>query len=78
MHDDRESARVFVRDREVSYPSIFDPEMRSMVALGRNYPPSVVPTTMVLDRRHRVAAVYLMAVLADDLRPVLDRLLCEE
>jgi len=31
----------------------------------------------VLDRQHRVAAVYLMALLADDLRPLLNRLLSE-
>lgn len=31
--------------------------MRSLIAVGCNYPTSVVPTTMVLDRRHRVAAV---------------------
>lgn len=35
-----------------------------LIALGRNYPASVVPTTMILDRHHRVAAVILMAVLA--------------
>lgn len=77
VRDDRQAARDFKTDRKVSYPSIFDPEMRTLIALGRNYPTSVVPTTMVLDRRHRVAAVYLMALLADDLRPLLDRLVAE-
>lgn len=74
VRDRRDAARDFVTDRQVTYPSIFDPEMRSMIALGRNYPTSVVPTTMVLDRQHRVAAVFLMALLADDLRPLIGRL----
>jgi thiol-disulfide isomerase/thioredoxin len=74
VRDDRDAARDFVTDRRVTYPSIFDPAMRSLIALGRHYPTSVVPTTMVIDRRHRVAAVFLMALLAEDLRPLIDRL----
>lgn len=77
VRDDLQAARDFTTDRNISYPSIFDPEMRTLIALGRNYPTSVVPTTMVLDRQHRVAAVYLMSLLADHLRPLMDRLLSE-
>ena len=77
VRDNRESERDFVTDRNVTYPSIFDPEMRSLIAFGRRYPTSVVPTTVVLDRQHRVAAVYLTAVLAEDLRPLLQRLTAE-
>ena len=77
VRDNRDTARDFVTDRNVQYPSIFDPAMRSLITLGRSYPTSVVPTTMVLDRQHRVAAVYLMALLAEDLRPLLDRLTTE-
>lgn len=77
VRDNRDSARDFVTDRNVTYPSIYDPEMRSLIAFGRNYPTSVVPTTVVFDKQHRVAAVYLMAVLAEDLRPLLDRLISE-
>ncbi|MGA5466717.1 TlpA family protein disulfide reductase [Mycobacterium sp. NPDC050041] len=77
VRDNRDTARDFVTDRNVGYPSIYDPSLRSLITLGRNYPTSVVPTTMVLDRQHRVAAVYLMALLAEDLRPLLDRLTTE-
>ena len=77
VRDNRDTARDFVTDRSVQYPSIFDPAMRSLITLGRTYPTSVVPTTMVLDRQHGVAAVYLMALLAEDLRPLLDRLTTE-
>lgn len=77
VRDNRDAARDFMTDRNVTYPSIYDPALRSLVALGNNYPTSVVPTTVILDRQHRVAAVYLMAVLAEDLRPVLSRLVEE-
>lgn len=77
VRDDRSAAKDFVTDRRVRYPSIFDPSMRSLIALGKGYPTSVVPTTMVLDRKHRVAAVFLRALLAEDLRPVVQRVAAE-
>ena len=40
-------------------------------------PISVVPTTLVIDRQHRAAAVFLRAVTTIDLLPVLDRLVAE-
>ncbi|ART70623.1 protein disulfide reductase [Mycobacterium dioxanotrophicus] len=73
VRDNRSAATDFVTDRNVRYPSIFDPPMRSLIALGRGYPTSVVPTTLVLDRHHRVAAIFLRALLAEDLRPIVQR-----
>ncbi len=73
----RDKAQDFVVDNKVSYPSIYDPAMRSLLALGRNYPTSVVPTTVVLDREHRVAAVFLTELLAEDLQPVVERVAAE-
>jgi len=78
VRDDRQAAQDFVTDRRVTYPSIFDPSMRSMIVLGSHYPNSVVPTTMVLDRHHAVAAVFLRALLADDLTPLIRRLATEQ
>jgi thiol-disulfide isomerase/thioredoxin len=77
VRDARQAAQDFVTDRRVTYPSIFDPSMRSMIVLGSHYPTSVVPTTMVLDRHHNVAAVFLRALLADDLTPLIQRLSTE-
>lgn len=70
----QDKAQDFVIDRNVSYPSIYDPAMRTLIALGRDYPTSVIPTTIVLDREHRVAAVYLKELLAEDLQPVVERI----
>jgi thiol-disulfide isomerase/thioredoxin len=74
VRDARQAAQDFVIDRRVTYPSIFDPSMRSLIVLGSHYPTSAVPTTAVLDRRHRVAAVFLRALLATDLTPLIRRL----
>lgn len=73
----KQAARDFVIDFKVSYPSIWDPEMRTVIALGGHYPTSVIPSTLVLDRKHRVAAVFLQALLAQDLQPVVERVAAE-
>lgn len=68
VRDARSAALDFVRDNQISYPSIFDPAGRSLLALS-GYPRSVVPSTIVLDRQHRVAAIYLERVTATMLLP---------
>jgi peroxiredoxin len=77
VRDNRQAAQDFVTDRHVTFPSIFDPAMRTMIAFGGKYPTTVIPSTLVLDRRHRVAAVFLRELLADDLLPVVRRLAAE-
>ena len=64
-------------DRKISFPSIYDPSMRTMIAFGGRYPTTVIPSTIVLDREHRVAAVFLRELLAGDLQPVVQRLAAE-
>jgi thiol-disulfide isomerase/thioredoxin len=73
----RQSAQDFVNDRNVTFPSIYDPPMRTLIAFGGKYPTTVIPSTLVLDRRHRVAAVFLRELLAQDLQPVVQRLTAE-
>ena len=75
--NNRQAAQDFVKDRKVTFPSIYDPAMRTMIAFGGKYPTTVIPSTLVLDRRHRVAAVFLRELLAEDLLPVVRRLAAE-
>jgi len=75
--DEQQAARDFVVDRKVSFPSIYDPAMRTMIAFGGKYPTTVIPSTLVLDRQHRVAAVFLRELLAEDLQPVVQRIAAE-
>lgn len=67
----------YVRDLGISYPSIWDPPYRSLLALGSSFPTSTTPATIVLDREHRVAAVFLKAITVDDLQPVVERVAAE-
>jgi thiol-disulfide isomerase/thioredoxin len=76
--NNRQSAVDFVVDRKVTYPSIYDPSMRTMIAFGGKYPTTVIPSTVVLDRQHRVAAVFLRELLAEDLQPIVERLAAEK
>ncbi|MBJ7350935.1 MAG: TlpA family protein disulfide reductase [Rhodococcus sp.] len=71
------AAQDFVVSNNVTYSSIYDPPMRTLTALG-GVPTSVIPTTVVLDRQHRVAAVFLRELLAEDLQPVVERIAAEE
>jgi thiol-disulfide isomerase/thioredoxin len=74
---DEQFADAFVERFGIAFPSLFDP--RGEVALAfRDYPASAIPSTIVLDRQYRVAAVYTGAVEQEDLRSVLDRVLAEE
>ena len=69
-------ARSVEENFGIEFPSLADP--RGEVALAfRDYPASAIPSTIVLDRQSRVAAVYTGAVAQDDLRAVLDRLMAE-
>lgn len=73
----RSAPQDFVRNLGISYPSIYDPPGRSLLAL-QGYPRSVVPSTIVLDRRHRVAAVFLEQLSEPDLLPVVRRIAAEQ
>ena len=73
---DKQFALAFIDRYRISFPSLYDP--RGEVALAfRDYPANFIPSTIVLDRDGRVAAVYTGEISQDDLRRVLDRLLEE-
>ncbi|MDQ6658447.1 MAG: TlpA family protein disulfide reductase [Actinomycetota bacterium] len=52
-------AQDFVASHQVPYPSIFDQQMRTMLSI-RGYPVASIPSTIVLDRQHRVAHIWLV------------------
>ncbi|MGH3902771.1 MAG: TlpA disulfide reductase family protein [Pseudonocardiaceae bacterium] len=76
VRDSRQAGADFARDFGLTYPSIFDPPGRTLFAL-KDIPRSVVPLTVVLDRHHRVAAVFLRELLAQDLLPMVQRIAAE-
>ena len=62
-------AQDFKLDNGVTYPSIYDPPFRTALALG-GVPTSVIPTTIILDREHRPAAVFSREITAEDILDV--------
>ena len=77
VKDNRQLAQAFVDSVGVEYPSLFDP--RGEVAMAfRGFPANVVPSTILIDRAGRVAAVYVAVVPEEDLRQALGRLAAEE
>ena len=73
---DEQFAQAFVDSRGIEFPSLYDPAGEVALAF-RDYPATAIPSTIVLDREGRVAAVYTGTVSQDDLRAVIDLLLGE-
>jgi peroxiredoxin len=74
--DDKQLADAFLQSKGITFPSLYDP--RGEVALAfRDYPANAIPSTIVLDRDGRVAAVYTAAVKPEDLQTVVDRVVKE-
>ena len=73
VRDVHQAAADFVRDRGVTFDSIFDPPGRTLARLS-GYPRNAVPSTLVLDEQHRVAAVFLLQIRVSDLIPLVQRL----
>jgi thiol-disulfide isomerase/thioredoxin len=73
----RSDGADFHRAKEVPYPSIYDPTMRTILSL-RGYPTASIPSTIVLDRRHRVAHIWLTTVPMDDLQSAVSAIAAEK
>jgi thiol-disulfide isomerase/thioredoxin len=72
----RDDPRAFVKANKITYPIVFDEAGETAVRLG-DVPSQAMPFTVILDKQHRVAAVYLMRLGASDLEPVLNKLIAE-
>jgi thiol-disulfide isomerase/thioredoxin len=72
--DSESAAQAFVRNAEVTYPSLID----RIGTLAARWPvPPGLPSTFVLDQRGQLAARFTGGVLGDELGPVLDQLASE-
>lgn len=49
-------AQAFVRAFGITYPSIFDPQGRSLLQFSGTLPPSGIPSTLIVDAQGRIAA----------------------
>lgn len=73
VKDSRPAVESFVTDNKISYPIVFDEAARTALQLGR-VPMTALPSTVVVDKQGRVAAVYVGAVQPADLQPALTAL----
>lgn len=69
----RANALAHQRKFGVSYPSLADPSGTQVLRFRGLIPPATVPTTVVLDAEHRVAAVKLAVVTEDTLLAMVDQ-----
>ncbi|MEP6561111.1 MAG: TlpA disulfide reductase family protein [Nakamurella sp.] len=58
VKDTKEAGADFLASKQVSYPSIYDPSMRTLLAI-RGFPTGSIPSTIVIDKQGRVAHVWL-------------------
>jgi thiol-disulfide isomerase/thioredoxin len=52
-------AEAFVRTNRLTYPSIYDPDGRTLLAFAGDLPPSAIPSTLIIDTRGRLAVRVL-------------------
>jgi thiol-disulfide isomerase/thioredoxin len=76
VKDSESAATAFVRDKAISYPILFDPNAKTALQLG-NVPMRGLPASVVIDRKGRVAGVYLGRQLPADITPVITKLVAE-
>jgi peroxiredoxin len=75
--DNDAAGRAFAREFGITYPSLVDDSGRVMLAFGRTIPVAAVPSTVVVDRRGRIAARVIGAVTYSTLSGLVDDALAE-
>lgn len=76
VKDPAGAGAAFNASKQISYPSIFDFSMRTLLSI-RGYPTGSIPSTLVLDRQHRVAHIWLHPINSGDLNDVVTALAAE-
>jgi thiol-disulfide isomerase/thioredoxin len=69
----RDAPRSFVRDNHITYPIVYDETGETALRMG-NIRVQATPFTVLLDKQHRVAGVYVGPLTAKDLEPMLNKL----
>jgi thiol-disulfide isomerase/thioredoxin len=76
IKDDRNAALAFERGKQVAYPSLYDQPASTLLRFRKNVPQNP-PSTMLLDRQGRIAALFVGAVTINRLTPVVQALAAE-
>jgi hypothetical protein len=75
IRDERDKALAYLADVKPAYGSLFDPP--GEYALDFKVPPSTIPSTLIVDRKGRLASIFRGVVYEKQLQPVLQQLLAE-
>jgi thiol-disulfide isomerase/thioredoxin len=73
----RDKPKAFVADHKIHYPIVYDEDGETALRMG-NISTQAVPFTVLLDKQHRVAAVYVLRLAPTDLESVLNKLIAEK
>ena len=73
--DDKDAARTFISQNDISFPVVYDQQASTQLKLGNI--PGVLPFTVLVDKQGRVAAVYINKLTPKDLQGPLRTLLAE-
>jgi thiol-disulfide isomerase/thioredoxin len=73
----RSAPQAFVTQNKVRYPNVYDEAGRTALTLG-NISTQAAPFTVLLDKQHRVAGVYISRLGPADLEPLLNKLIVEK
>ncbi len=76
VKDTTSGALAYYQDKGITYPSIFDPAMRTLLSV-RGLPTGSLPVTLVLDKHGRVAHIWLHPITMGDLDDVVPALVKE-
>lgn len=71
------NALAFEETFGITYPSLWDPDGRQLLKFKGTVSPSSIPSTVVVDRKGRIAARALKALDEPQLRGMIDPLLKE-
>jgi len=70
IRDNKTAAKAFERNFGITYPSIYDPDSRTVTGF-KNLAPRAVPTTYILDKKGLVAAVSIGPLTSRDFYPLI-------
>jgi peroxiredoxin len=76
VKDEPGAGAAFNASKQITYPSIFDPGQRTLLSI-RGFPTGSIPSTIVLDKQHRVAHIWLQEINSGDLKNVITPLAAE-
>jgi peroxiredoxin len=76
VRDSEQNVAAFLKGHAITYPSLFDRPGKTVQAF-RDLRVGGFPFTIVIDKQGRVAAVYVSALVREDIEPVVTRLAAE-